>query len=112
MPHWDCATCKEWQKAERGCDTTPVVPQEIDGEVLTRCPLRPSLDYRASFAGIYTLYSWYKRGMMPDQGTYLDQAAACVQLIQVMDKAVADAEAVKEKADKARANVIRKPQGR
>lgn len=86
---------------ERGCTDTPVVPQEIDGETLTRCPRRPLLDYPALFTDVFGIYSWYKRGFLPDTGSILDQAAAFVQMVEVTERAVADAQALKEKRQRA-----------
>ncbi len=102
LPQWDCATCKPGQKRERGCTDKPIVPQMIDGEELTRCPLRPTLDYRASFERFLKIYSWYKKGHFPDTGSYLDQTAAALQLIEIFDAATAEAEKVKEQRTKAR----------
>lgn len=108
LPNWDCTTCKAQQKLERGCTTEPLIPQEMDGEVLTRCPRRPMLDYPALFADVFSVYSWYKRGGFPDKGTYLDQAAAFVQVVEIIEQAIAEAKAAKEKIEATKAS-IKKP---
>lgn len=63
---------------------------------------RPLLDDSALYSQLFKVYSWYKRGYLPDQGTYLDQAAAYVRLLDIMEQAVADANALKEKIEKSR----------
>lgn len=74
-----------------------MIPQIMDGEELKRCPRRPVLDHPTSLEWFFRLYSWYKKGHLPDAGSYLDQAAAMSQLVEIFDRAVADAEAVKER---------------
>lgn len=105
LPKWDCATCTAFHKAERGCEKEPIVPQEMDGEELTRCPRRPLLDDPALFKEAFEVYSWYKRGYFPDQGSYLDQAAAYVQFIDIFERAIAEAKAVKDEREGTRQNV-------
>jgi hypothetical protein len=100
LPGWDCTTCTAQKKIERGCTNTPRIPQEVDGETLTRCPMRSYFESPTSYMQIFEIYSWYKKGMLPEQGTYLDQAAAFVDIVRVIDKAVADANALKEKIER------------
>lgn len=102
LPGWDCATCKAHHKVERGCFSEPLIPQEIDGEALKRCPRRPLLDQTALFNELFGVYSWYKRGYMPDAGSYLDQAAAFVQMIDIFEHSIAEAKALKEQSEKAK----------
>ncbi len=100
LPGWDCTTCAAWQKKERGCTDTPIIPQEMDGETLTRCPRRPLLDEAALFDRYFELYSWYKKGYLPDVGSYLDQAAAFTQAVSIIEQAAAEANVLKEKSGK------------
>lgn len=97
MPQWDCATCSDFYKRERGCTDKPLVPVVLDGKELERCPRRPMLDDPAFYNAMLKAYSWYKRGHFPDTGTYLDQAAAYTEMLDIFELAISEAKAVLEK---------------
>jgi len=61
------------------------------------------LDNPAFYYHCFKVYSWFGRDYLPEQGTYLDQPAAFVQMVEIIEQAIADAKALNEKADKARA---------
>lgn len=54
---------------------------------LSRCPRRPLLDNPAFFDTVFEVYSWYKKGHLPESGGWEEQSAAFVQLMRAMDLA-------------------------
>ncbi len=71
----------------------------MDGEDLWHCPRRPFLDSPEWFNWLFTSYQWMKRGFLPDGGTWLDQGAKLVELLQVIDVAIHDANETKRKQE-------------
>lgn len=86
-------------KRERGCEAKPVIPQELDGEELNRCIRRPFLDHPRLISECIEVYAWYNKGFLPDTGTYLDQAAAFVELVRFIDKTIEEAKAERDKIE-------------
>jgi hypothetical protein len=78
----------------------------LDDEPLYRCPLRPTLDEPEFYASLFSCWTWFKRGNFPDPGTWLDQTARFVELMNLVEKAVTDAE---EKGRKAPARPTESP---
>ncbi len=64
----------------------------FDGEELSRCPRRPLLDDPEYFSHIFTMYGWYKNGMLPDEGTWRDQPNKFSESMTLMDRALNEAE--------------------
>lgn len=64
---------------------------------MTRCPRRPLLDMPAFFDEAFEVYSWYKKGHLPESGGWEEQSAAFVQLVRIMDLATNDANKLAEK---------------
>lgn len=100
LPKYKCQTCGPELKRERGCDSKPRYPISLDGEDLQRCPLRPYLDDPGAHNELMALYGWYRRGLLPDPGTMLDQSASLVEAFLVVDAAVRDAERERAERDK------------
>jgi hypothetical protein len=98
LPAYDCGTCTERLKKSRGCDGPPEQPVTLAGQPLDRCPMRPYLDAPVEVNELVTLYRWYKQGMLPDPGTVLDQPSTFVDAMLVIDGALAEAEASRQRA--------------
>jgi len=62
------------------------------------------LDFPAFIHECFRVYSWYSNGHFPDEGSWLDQSAAFVTLVETIDRAIAEAKDTKDKLDKARAS--------
>lgn len=106
LPDWDCNTCTAAHKLHRGCeeDAEGRLPV-LDGEQLTRCPRRPlmkaatAIEYQEAF----WLYEQYQRGHLPEGsgvGIY-GQSHVAMEMIRVIDTALSDVRAEKDKKAKA-----------
>lgn len=105
LPERNCDTCNELNKASWGCTTDSKIIMEFDGEIIKRCPNRPFLDDPELVSLAFTYYNWYKKGHFPEEGTWLDQPAAFVDLVSYMDICVRDAEEQKRKEDELRSKL-------
>lgn len=78
-----------WERA-RGCVTAVPETEEVerfDGESLRRCPSRLVPDWCWDWL---ILYRNYDRGVLPEAGGLLDQGAAFVDAMTVIDGQVAE----------------------
>ena len=91
MPHRDCSTCTDLNKERWGCTSPPHIPDILDNEVLDRCALRPYKEQPREFSDLFRIYRYFKDGHYPDPGTWLDQSARLLTLVDIMDKAYSDA---------------------
>lgn len=85
-----CKGCKK--QLEWGCETKASLPIEFDGELLWNCPRRPAIDHSELISRVFLIYRWYKQGLLPDPGTWQDQAPKFIAYMGVADIAFADAE--------------------
>jgi len=76
----------------------------FDGRELRRCPRRPYLDAPEWFNEVFRAYQWLQKGYFPSPGTWADQPAKLIDLVEVIDRANASADAHerKEADEKAR----------
>ena len=68
-----------------GCTKKAVIPCNINGEELYRCPNRPLLDDPVYYNELFLVFGWYKKGFFPDDGTYLDQPNKLVECFSIID---------------------------
>lgn len=81
----DCVTCTAVQKKLWGCNGNAQMPVYMMGEEHKTCPRRPLLDQPREFTYWLALFRDYRKGMWPEQGARLDQAAVVLQMFQIMD---------------------------
>lgn len=97
LPERRCHTCKAQQKLRWGCESPSTEPPiVIDDVELDRCPNRPLLDFPVFFNEVYRLYGWYGKNYFPDNGTWLDQANAFIEAIDIIERATSEARKIKE----------------
>ncbi len=96
LPERQCHKCSESQKERWGCtkDTTGV-PYILDDEKLTRCPIRPLLDFPVFFREVYDMYRWFGKNFLPEPGTWMDQSLVFVSCVEIIEKALSDASDIK-----------------
>lgn len=73
------------QKQERGCTTDTYLGVKILGQEYKRCPRRPVLDHPDRFAYWLQLYRNYKRGVMPEPGSYMEQSYVVLRVFNILD---------------------------
>jgi len=71
-----------------GCTAPAKEKVEIEGQLLTRCPMRLFLDNPTGMSKIMWYYDNYKRGVLPVDGGLLDQPALLMEFIVVIQGAV------------------------
>lgn len=98
LPTYDCNTCTAWQKQERGCEQDAMIPLQMDGEDLWRCPRRPIFEEPDLWNEMLLLYGQYQEGRFPDDGGLNSQPAKYLLVMQAMSSAQAEAEKAREKA--------------
>jgi len=60
----------------------------LDGEPLPRCPRRPILDEPEYFIDLFEDLYWFRKGFLPNEGTWLDQSERFVKSIHIFDRYV------------------------
>ena len=98
LPKRRCHRCTAAQKKSWGCekDVHPAQAVKLDGEVMLRCPVRPFLDDPEGFNAVMERYRWYRAGLLPEPGTWMDQPNKLLELFSVIDQALEDARAEKQ----------------
>lgn len=98
LPEFQCNTCTTLQRKERGCASDRVIPIELDGEELVRCPSRPLLDDPMLYSELFWLYRSYKEGHMPEASTLglYGQPHRLLRMFRVIDGAFSDLQAEKD----------------
>lgn len=104
LPERVCATCTATQKERWGCDKDLPAPLEFDGQELKRCPRRPLLDETDYFDNIFDVYSWYKQGHLPEEGTWRDQPAKFCSTMRAMERAFNEADDEKRAREESKRN--------
>jgi hypothetical protein len=68
----------------RGClpGKKAATPYIIDGEEIWKCPIT-FID--AEVSQVLTIWSGYKKGFLPDEGSYLDQSNRFVEYMEFLD---------------------------
>ena len=82
---YDCKSCKRSGLCEvRGClpGTKAATPYVIDGEEIWKCPLT-FIDSEVSQS--LSIWAGYKKGFLPDDGSYLDQSNRFVEYMEFLD---------------------------
>jgi len=96
---FNCRTCDDVLKRERGCETEGVVPFYIDGERYFRCPLKLitplSYEYISAFR-------FYDKGMLPQGKGWAHEAKKYLEAMAVVDNAVNDIEIRQAKKTRSR----------
>lgn len=92
----DCVKCTDMQKKEWGCEGKAILPVFIDGEPEYTCIRRPILDNPRWFNEIFTMYSMYKNGFLPYEGTYMAQPLSFLQAINVIDATLEECDKIEE----------------
>ncbi len=65
-----------------------------------RCHQRPYLDNPTWYNQLLYVHKWYKNGMLPDPGQWLDQADGFLDCMLAVDVGLAEGEeALREKAE-------------
>lgn len=85
----ECRSCDEQLKKERGCTADGMVPFEVDGERLFRCPR--SLITPISWEYI-DAYSLYKVHFLPNGNAWLDESRKFIDAMIVLSNKIAQME--------------------
>lgn len=75
------------QKKLWGCEDNAQLPLKLNGEEVWRCPRRPVLEEPDGFRFWLGLYRNYQLGVLPDPGSWLEQASMTVEVFKVLDYA-------------------------
>lgn len=102
LPERECHSCTAPQKAQWGCSKDTPYPVIIDNEQVYRCPRRPFLDNPQWYNAIYSSSSYMERGMLTEEGTWLDQPAKLSEALQVVGTAHNDAQDYSKAAEERR----------
>jgi hypothetical protein len=70
------------------------MPIRIGTEETYRCPHRVILDDPQFWADLTYFYGFYRRNLMPDEGAIVRQAHRGMRLMQLLDNAIGECEAV------------------
>lgn len=92
MPERDCTKCE--RQEEWGCFGPPALPVMFDQDEgwLDRCPMRPYFENPLWFNEVMEMFVWVKRGFLPAGGTWRDQPAKTSFFLNVIEKALGDAQ--------------------
>lgn len=111
LPERDCLTCTK--QIQWGCETDAMIPLNMDGEELYRCPRRPWLDNPQLYNELFDYYNWMEKGYLPDPGTYDDQGVKFRPFMGIIRTALHDAQKATHERQVARqhtaAAVVDKP---
>ena len=75
------------QKQLWGCEDKAQLPLKLNGEELWRCPRRPVLEDPDGFRFWLRQYRNFQNGVLPDPGSWLEQASMTVEVFGVLDYA-------------------------
>ena len=84
----DCKKCTDSPKEIRGCkeDSTAGECWDFDYFKSARCPMNSLFDQKI---GLYLkVYSNYKNGFLPNEGSWLDQPNKVSQIIDIVNREV------------------------
>lgn len=81
----DCHRCDDVLKRERGCGKDGILPFEIDGELVFRCPLKLVDSLSWEYVRAYRLY---KKDLLPNGVGWLKESAKFIDAMEVMDNEV------------------------
>lgn len=76
-----------------------MTPIRIDNEEWFQCPRRPLKDEPALWDEFLALYSFYKRGYLPEDGGVVDQPHKLLVMLSVFESAVTEAERSKQEME-------------
>ena len=79
---FNCRECDEVLKRERGCDEKGLLPFQIDGERVFRCPLK--LVTETSWQ-LVEAYNFYKKNLLPNGSIYLNESRKYLDAMMVLD---------------------------
>ncbi|GEM_PF-915575 len=85
----DCTACTDAMKIERGCERDSPIPGkwQIGEYVFQRCPKKEI----CADVGIYIqAYNFYKNGILPNAGGWLNQTAKFIEAINLIDSEMND----------------------
>jgi len=84
---FNCPRCSPAKQIENGCEQDSPIPKrwEIAGQSYQRCPLR--LVTAKTWLAI-RLYQQYERGFLPVSGGILEQSAAFLQAVEIIQAAL------------------------
>jgi hypothetical protein len=106
LPDFNCNSCPDALKPERGCNSDSPIPYEFDGEEVRRCPRRVILEDREGFyPAVFGHYRAYKAGFLPEPGGTGDQSAFLMGCMHIMSSAMAEVQ--QAQMDEARENNAR-----
>ncbi len=94
-PERQCETCVPMQQVMWGCEADVSIPLVVEGIEYRRCPMRPWLDHRDAVQRTMYFYRFYRNHQYPDPGTFFDQSARYLRLMEIVDTAFAAADEVK-----------------
>lgn len=85
---WGCEAKKQpdgtWENPSE-------VPLIFDGEETYACPRQPVRENPAVFSHVFSVYTLYKKGLFLDAGAVMDQSAIYLDVMQIVDAAVSEA---------------------
>jgi len=87
----DCRRCDE---AKRETCSFVKFSWDFDGDRLQGCPF-DMLNH--STVIMFRIFSYWEKGLFPDEGTWMDQSAKIVDAMEVIEKEIADARAEEHK---------------
>lgn len=96
-PTRNCNTCTAEQKVMWGCDKDTTTPLFINEVEYKRCPLRLLLDEPEWTQRVLFFYRFYKDHEYPDAGTFYDQSARYLILMEIVGDAFRIANEAKNK---------------
>lgn len=79
---FSCRACDHILKKERGCVEKGIIPFEIDGERVFRCPLK--LISNMSWQYIEA-YNFYKKSLLPNGQSYLKETRKYIEAMLILD---------------------------
>ena len=79
---FDCRECDEVLKKERGCGEKGIIPFEVDGERVFRCPLKLVTDHSWSYI---EAYHFYKKSLLPNGQSYIKETRKYIDAMMTLD---------------------------
>lgn len=79
-----CQECDDKLQVERGCKKKGVLPFNIDGETVFRCPLKSVTDLSWEYI---RAYMFYKKNILPHGKGWLEENGKFLDAMTVLDSA-------------------------
>jgi hypothetical protein len=79
---FNCRACDDVLKKERGCTEKGIIPFELDGERVFRCPIK--LVSAMSWQYVEA-HGFYRKSILPNGQGYLRESKKYIEAMQVLD---------------------------